>query len=437
MIISELNANLRSKNINKQIIISLVLKVLGMALGFLVIPKTLSILGKDQYGIWLTILSVVTWLVTFDVGIGNGLRNKLSEALAIGDHQDSQKLISTAYISLACIGVFIIILAFCIYPFINWNVIFNTRLISNHELNLTMFIITIAIVINFIISIINQVMNAFQLTAYTNVLAVLQSVLFLLFLYMLNNSNDLFSVTKIYSICLIISGLAVSFVFFFNRRDYIPSLKFFDIKKVKEILKLGGGFFIIQIATVFMFSITSMLIIQLLKPEDVTTYNVAFRLFSVLTMIFSLIVTPYWSAFTEANKKKDFVWIKNAIYKLHVMLGIVTIGAIILCLSHQIILDLWLGEKKIVPGTKVAIIMGIYAIILNWSNIYSHYLNGIGKIKLQTIIAVFQAITIIPLCFLFTRYFTLGLFGIMISMTLCMLPFAIIGPVVTFKTLKK
>jgi len=436
MVISELNAKLRTQNLNKQIILSFILKILSMALGFLVIPKTLSILGDNQYGIWLTILSVVTWLVTFDVGIGNGLRNKLTEALSVDDIITSQKLISTAYIALGCIGLFIIVLTVCIYPFLNWNVVFNTKLITNSELGLTMFVITIAIIVNFVISIINQVMNAFQLAAYTNILSVLQSFLFLSFLYILNYNHDLFTVTKVYSSCLIFSGLFVSFFFFNNKREYIPRLKFFEIKKVKEILKLGGGFFIIQIATVFMFSITSMLIIQLLKPADVTTYNVAFRLFSILTLVFSLIVTPYWSAFTEANRKGDFTWIKNAIFKLHIVLGIFILGALLLILFHQSILDLWLGKNKVVPGWSVAITMGIYAIILNWSNIYSHYLNGIGKLRLQTIIAVVQAIAIIPLCLLFTNYFSFGLFGIMLSMALCMLPFAIVGPIITYKTLK-
>lgn len=436
MDIAGLNANLRSKNINKQIILSLILKVTGMVLGFLVIPKTLGILGTEQYGVWLTILSVVSWLVTFDVGIGNGLRNKLSEALAQGDRVSSQKLISTAYISLGLLGLVIIIISFCIFPFINWNTIFNTKLISNSELGLTMYIITAAIIVNFVISIINQVMNAFQLTAYTNILSVLQSILFLSFLYTLSRTNSLFSVTKIYSICLICSGLIVTLFFFNYKREYIPKIKYFDYNKVKEILKLGGGFFLIQIATVFMFSITSMLIIQLLKTEDVAIYNVTFRLFSILTLVFSLIVTPYWSAFTEAKGKNDFHWIKKAIYKLNVFLIILTAGGIILCIFHQSILNLWLGKRKIVPGMNVAIMMVIYATLLNWSNIYSHYLNGIGKLRLQTIIAVLQAIAIIPLCFLFTKYFSLGLLGIILSMTLCMVPFAIIGPIVTYKSLK-
>lgn len=437
MIVSELNANLRSKNINKQIIISLFLKVSGMLLGFAVIPKTLYILGANQYGVWLTILSVVSWLVTFDVGIGNGLRNKLTESLAIDDLDSSRRYISTAYFSLSIIGLSIILVSSVIYPFINWNDAFNTKLISNRELGSTMYLITVAVIINFIIIIVNQVMNAFQQTAYTNIVSILHSSLFLCSLYFFKSTHDLYNVTKFYAISLVLSGIVISIAFYYPRRQYIPKLKWFDLSKVTEILKLGGGFFIIQIATIFMFSISSMLIIQLLTPQDVSVYNVTFRLFSSLTLIFSLIVAPYWSAFTEANKKLDFKWIKTAIFRLHLLLFLTTIVAILLYFFHQLILDLWIGKNKIVPGESVALMMALYSIVLNWSNIYSHYLNGIGKLKLQTIVAVVQAIIIIPLCFLFTKYFEFGLFGIMLSMTLCILPFAILGPIITYKSLKK
>lgn len=437
MVISEITANLRSKNISKQIVLSLLLKIFAMTLGFAVIPKTINILGSSQYGIWLTILSVVSWIVTFDVGIGNGLRNKLAESLSIGDCKASREYISTAYISLAILGLFLILLCLCVFPFVNWGSVFNTHLVSNRELGNAMYMVTFAVIINFVIAIVNQVMNAFQLAAYTNLLAILHSSLFLLCLLFLHIDHDLYSVTKFYSVSLIISGILVTIVFFRSRQEYIPKLKYFKSSKVKEILKLGGGFFIIQLATVFMFSITSMLIIQLLKSEDVAIYNVTFRLFSVLTLIFSLIVTPYWSAFTEAKKKNDFQWIRKALRRLHFFLAISVLCALFLYFTHQFILNAWLGEMKIVPGSSLAFLMALYSIILNWSNIYSHYLNGVGNLKLQTIIAVFQALIIIPLCLLFTKYFDFGLFGIMLGMIICILPFAIIGPIVTLKTLRK
>jgi O-antigen/teichoic acid export membrane protein len=433
---AELASLHRSKNINKQIVFSFILKFFSMGLGFLVIPKTLSILGGNQYGIWLTILSIVSWIVSFDVGIGNGLRNKLAEALAINDYELSCKYISTGYFALASMGIFIVLVVSLIVPFVDWNQVFNTRLITNAVLQKTMFVISLAVILNFVVSIVDQVMNAFQLPAFTNVTSILHSSFFILSLTFLKIDHDLFSITRLYAICLLSSSLLVTFVFYSLKKEYLPKLKWIDISKAKDILKLGGAFFIIQIATIFMFSMSNMLIIQLLTAKDVSVYNVTFRLFSILTLGFSIIVTPFWSAFTEAHKKSDFVWIRKSIYKLHILLLITIVGAAILLGVHQIILDLWLGKGKINPGFGVSSLIAVYAIILNWSNIYSHFLNGVGVLKMQTIVAVIQGALVIPVCLICTNVFKLGLPGIILGMIICMLPFAIIAPLVTYRILK-
>ncbi|WP_433833727.1 lipopolysaccharide biosynthesis protein [Flavobacterium anhuiense] len=433
---AELSSGNRSRNINKQIILSFILKFFSMGLGFLVIPKTLSVLGTNQYGIWLTILSVVSWIVSFDVGIGNGLRNKLTEALAFNDYELSCKYISTGYFALASIGAIIIVVISVIIPFINWNEVFNTNQIGNAVLQKTMFVISIAVIINFIVSIVDQVMNAFQLPAFTNLTSILHSSFFILSLTFLKIDHDLFAITKIYSLCLLCSSLIVTFLFYNIKKEYLPRIKWIDISKAKDILKLGGAFFIIQIATIFMFSMSNMLIIQLLTAQDVSVYNVTFRLFSILTLGFSIIVTPFWSAFTEAYKKSDFIWIRKALYKLHVLLLITTIGALLLVVLHQFVLDLWLGKGKINPGFGVSSLIALYSIILNWSNIYSHFLNGVGQLKMQTIVAIIQGILVIPICLLCTDILKMGLIGIIVGMIACLLPFAILGPIATYKILK-
>jgi len=432
----ELSSGRRSRNINKQIIFSFILKFFSMGLGFLVIPKTLDILGNDQYGIWLTILSIVSWIVSFDVGIGNGLRNKLAESLAINDYELSCKYISTGYFALALIGFFIVLVVSILIPFVNWSQVFNTNIIDNVILQKTMFAISIAVILNFVVSIVDQVMNAFQLSAFTNITSILHSGCFIIILTFFKIDHDLFSITKLYSICLLFSSLLVTFVFYSLKREYFPKIKWIDISKAKEILKLGGAFFIIQIATIFMFSMSNMLIIQLLTSKDVSTYNVTFRLFSVLTLGFSIIVTPFWSAFTEAHKKSDFLWIRKSIRKLHILLFITTLGAVILVGIHQVILDLWLGSGKINPGFGVTSLIALYSIILNWSNIYSHFLNGVGVLKMQTIVAIIQGALVIPICLICTNVLKMGLSGIILGMIICMLPFAVIAPFVTNKILK-
>ena len=48
-------------------------------------------------GIWFTLLAVLSWILSCDMGIGNGLRNKLTITFSGGDDVQTKKLISSAY----------------------------------------------------------------------------------------------------------------------------------------------------------------------------------------------------------------------------------------------------------------------------------------------------------------------------------------------------
>ena len=75
----------RSIKAKKHILASFLIKGVSILTGFFMVPLTIGYVHKEQYGIWLTLSSVVAWFSFFDVGLGHGLRNKLAVALAKND----------------------------------------------------------------------------------------------------------------------------------------------------------------------------------------------------------------------------------------------------------------------------------------------------------------------------------------------------------------
>ena len=75
----------RSEIAKKNIFYSFFVKGFGIFISLLVVPVTIKFLNPTEYGIWLTLNSILLWINTFDIGLGNGLRNKLSEAFADND----------------------------------------------------------------------------------------------------------------------------------------------------------------------------------------------------------------------------------------------------------------------------------------------------------------------------------------------------------------
>ncbi len=89
--------NERSVKAKKNIIVSFGLKGVSVFITFLLVPLTLNYIDVTGYGIWLTLSSVLGWLNFFDIGLGNGLRNKLAEATAKNQNELARSYLSTTY----------------------------------------------------------------------------------------------------------------------------------------------------------------------------------------------------------------------------------------------------------------------------------------------------------------------------------------------------
>lgn len=63
----------------------LLIKICNIIINLAYVPLLINSLNQDRYGIWLTITTIVSWIAFFDIGLGNGLRNKLAESIACKD----------------------------------------------------------------------------------------------------------------------------------------------------------------------------------------------------------------------------------------------------------------------------------------------------------------------------------------------------------------
>ena len=75
----------RSVRAKKNIVSSLIIKGISIGISFFSLPITLNYVDSTTYGVWLTISSIVGWFVFFDIGLTQGLRNRMAEAKAKGD----------------------------------------------------------------------------------------------------------------------------------------------------------------------------------------------------------------------------------------------------------------------------------------------------------------------------------------------------------------
>ena len=137
----------------------------------------------------------------------------------------------------------------------------------------------------------------------------------------------------------------------------------------------------------------------------------AYKLFGIISILFSLISQPFWTAYTEAWALRDMDWIKNTIAKVFKLwLGVIIIGLFIL-LCSPIIYKIWIGDRVEIPFT-VSFAIFAYFISHTYGGVYNIFINGVGKIRLQVLCLVVVASLYIPLVYLFINVLNLGIISI-------------------------
>ncbi|WP_207536413.1 lipopolysaccharide biosynthesis protein [Desertivirga arenae] len=411
----------RTLSAKRNILVSLLCKGASMAATFFLIPMTINYIQPRQYGIWLTLSSIISWFNFFDVGLGHGLKNRLAESNALNQDQDSKAYISSTYAMIGAISLIVFICFAVINPFLSWNSILNVDDLSNSYIATLSLIVMGGFCIQLVTQLIFSVLTAFQLVSTVSVVNGLGQILSLLGVFLLIRFT---TPTLLYLVLLLVSipifcQLVTSFVVYLTRfKKFSPQISHIKRNYAKGLLNIGGKFFFIQIGALILFQTDNIILTQVLGPKEVAIFNVTYRLFYLIVAFFTIFMDPFWVAFADAYIKNDLSWIKNAFSKIYkVWLASIVLAVIMLLLSPYIY-RVWVGESiKIDFLTSAS--MAIYAVAICWMTVHNYFINGVGKIRLQLILYGISALINIPIGVLFARWW--GISGLVFSNILIVL----------------
>lgn len=408
--------NSRNKMLRNNILFSGFLKIVGLLTSLVIVPITINYLNNEVYGIWMTITSILYWITTFDIGLGNGMRNYLAEALTTNDTKLGKKYISTTMLLLSLIALSMAIVL--LYPLItiNFNSFFNTNAIAGNELRMAVVIAVGFTLMNFVLKNIGMIFVAMQKYAINDLLSISGNVIALILIYILTKvtTGNLVLVVLAYTMTSCVAFLLAAIPLFWKHPELKPSLRFFEKSLGKKIVGKGFGFFVIQISScLVIFGAANFFITQSCGPAAVTTYNIAYKFFNLLVIAYTIILAPMWNAYTDAYVKGDMQWIKatfNKALKFWVLSICGGLGMLLIC---NLFYKLWIGNMVNVPLSVSASTL-IYVCFFNLNNCATYLINGLNKIFVQIIISLAVTTLYIITVLAFGR--KLGVEGIVLSM---------------------
>lgn len=429
----------RTVKLKKNVLLSLFVKAGSIICSLLLVPVTIDFVNDVQYGIWLTISSIVAWMSFFDIGFTNGLRNKLAEAFGFKKIKLARIYISTTYVVLGSIFLFLMTILLLVVRFVNVTSLLKIDNCYETDLKTALYILIVYFCITFILKILSVILIADQRPAYSSLIDFIGQLLSLFSVLLLSSYIE--GSLSVLSYCLCIPPLLVWLVYTvicFRRdyRDFYPSFKFVDFRYVNSLLTLGVKFFVIQIAAVVQFQTANILIGRMFSMSDVTQYNIAYKYFNVIYMVFMILLQPFWSAVTEAYSKNDLPWIRNSVKKYFSIWLAVSVLGILMLVFSDFVYRIWIGNAvKISFGLSAW--MFVYVSTLMLGAIFVYFVNGIGALKIQYISSLFSPFVFIGSVFLLVKVFNIGVVSILVASIIANYNGLILAPIQFFKVVVK
>lgn len=407
--------NKRSARAKKNIVAMALLRGISVICSMIVVPLTINYVSKYEYGIWLTISSLVSWLSFFDLGIGNGLRNKFIEAIEKKKYKLAKVYVSTSYAIISIIVSVVWLFAITATFFINWCGVLNAEESLRQELIWTVVIVVTNFSLLFILGLNRSLLNAVQKPAIASSFdTATQLVLCIVLLVLVNTTKG-----SLVYLALAMGGtsflvLLCSNIWTFNHilKPYKPSYKSVRFRLAKGILSMGILFFFLQIIAIAFYQTNNLIISHYIGPSEVTVYNIAYKYMQILTMIFTILITPFWSAYAEANVNGDYAWMKSMTSRLiKVVIYIAVLGFVMIAIS-PLFYKIWLNNVVTVP-LVVTILVCCFHLSNIWASLWTQLLCGFGKIKLQVICSSLCCLSYLPLGIYGCKHF--GLIGLLVA----------------------
>lgn len=360
---------------------SITAKVISIFTGIISVPLTLSYLGVERYGMWMTISSVVMMLVFADLGLGNGLINELALLYGKEEYKKEKKLVSSVFLLLLGLSIILLLFYVSIYNFVPWNRLLNVKdHLAIQESGPAFTVFWLCFIFNIPSSIAQKIQIANQEGFITNFWQIAGNILSLIALYITVKLKGglpllIFSVSGIPMIVMLFNCI---YQFYYRRPWLKPSFEEFEWEIGKKIMKTGFAFVLLTLTFIIGSSTDNFIVAQYLSPSDVSIFSVLQKLFSI-TFIVQLISVPFWPAFNEALSKSDFLWAQKAFKSVQKTSIIMTI---LICIP------LLLFGKHIISNWASPLVVPSFMTILGYA--LFRLVSGFGETPISLLMGSFK-----------------------------------------------
>jgi O-antigen/teichoic acid export membrane protein len=389
------------------------IRVVGSLLGLISVPLVLSYLGKERFGLWAIITTLVGWVSLFDLGLANGLVNLLSAAHGRDDKAEAGRHLSAAFAALVVMAGVLGVVGLLGVGVVPWGKVLGASGVADEStIRWSIAASLLLFVVSLPFSVTGQVYAAYQRSYLLNSFVFGSALVgFALLLLALRLHVTMPVLILIYGVG---GPLCGAVAFFYATRKAMPWLRprvrSISRQHLRALFSLSLPIFLFQIGALAVNNTQTIMLAHRCDMSVVAAYSIAMRVYMLVIGVVQIGTNSFVPALREAYERGDHDWTRRAFARLLRLRLAITMGAgcAVIPLGDTL-LRLWLRRTDFAFGREVWAAMALLMVASTWTASYSELLSIMDRLWLNVAAVLCNGTMILLLTYwLSHRYQVLG-----------------------------
>ncbi len=380
-----------------------------MAALIITVPLTLSYLGEERFGVWMTVASLAGLLTFLDLGVGNGFISHVAKANVTGGAEKFRCTVTRGLILLALIGIVVGMLLSMLNTWIPFESIISVETEqATEDARESAWIFIGLFSLGIPLNGIYQIFQGLQKSWVVHSLKSFGSIISILAVVILSakKADPASLLLATYGVQTVLPAILLIYIARQNWLTTHPHLQPKEsLLEYRHLIGAGGLFFVLQIGTMVGWGADTLILSSLAGAAAVAQFAVAQRMYQLVSVPLSIMNAPLWSAYADAKAHGDKEFIEKTLKKsLFGTLGISALLSVTLFMLSGAILNLWVGDAVQVSESLLLGFM-IWTVMQASGNSFAMFLNGMHIIKPQVVAVMCFVALVLPLKIYFVPEF--------------------------------
>lgn len=376
---------------------------LGSALAvFVTIPVARAALAPDLFGVWMMLSGLLGFFAFADLGVGNGVLNRMTAAHAAGDVTAQRRVMRAGYACTGTMGALVFAAWLCWAGLAPVPTAIAGAVSAEHrgEVLSALNIFFLLLAINIPASLVQKTQLGLQCGHWVG------------YAQFCSAAGTIVAVPAALALggglpALVIASLGVQVVvnlasaWLWRRRGRAVRLRGAPARAmprqgpewqvVVSLLRTGSLFLMLQLAAAFAFQSDAIVIVHQLGQAEYGDFAVVQRVFLAVSSILLAGLSGLWPAIGEALASGDKAWIRRTLLWSYFFVFLAMGGAgLALALTMPQIVSLWVGMATPPPAALLAV-LAVWTLMEALGNVSGAFLNAAGVLRTQVLLAVVMA----------------------------------------------